>query len=370
MKILVIDNSSVLKRGNKFYTNNQNGLFLCDLINCDNKVTYFQFAYETDDSINNFDLNVNGVTYISTKHFGNKLFRYIIAYLSAIPLILNNDFVYLYYPSSFRYLTFLCRLFNKKYGLYIRGEQGITSKVSRYIYKNAFTILTVSDHFTNLVDNVVGKKLANTIRPMITYSDKDIIKDRRYEVKEKYSVLYLGRISRDKGINELLNATRILKDNGYEFEINLVGSGEYYNEASQLIKLLNIEDITFLKGAVYDSEEIKKYYRNSDIYILPTYHEGFPRTLYEAMIFGTPIITTFVGGIPSLMINGYNCKEIKAKTAESVVEGLEFAFKNYHKMIEFAKKGRETVAKIVDSDRPTHAQKLNNILKNDRKNLE
>ena len=115
-------------------------------------------------------------------------------------------------------------------------------------------------------------------------------------------------------------------------------------------------------GSVYNSDEIKEYYKNSDIYILPTYHEGFPRTLYEAMIFGIPIITTFVGGIPTLMKDDFNCKEIKPKSVESIVEILTYAMNNYPKMGELAKNGTNTVAKIIDSNRLTHAQHLNQIL--------
>ncbi|HHX69330.1 MAG TPA: glycosyltransferase family 4 protein, partial [Gallicola sp.] len=110
--------------------------------------------------------------------------------------------------------------------------------------------------------------------------------------------------------------------------------------------------------------EIAEYYTKSDVYILPTYHEGFPRTLYEAMIFGTPIITTFVGGIPGIMKDGYNCKRIEPKSVVSIVAGLEFAICNYNKMIEYAKNGTDTVYNILDPERPSHAGHLNQILEN------
>lgn len=363
MKILIIDNAAVIKRGDTYCTNSLNGLFLTDLISCGNEIAYFQFASENENSISAFDLENNRVKYHPLKLYKNKILMYLFAHLAVIPLILKNDFIYFYYPSSFKYATYLCRLFGKRYGLYIRGEQGIKNNTSRKIYKRARVIFTVSDYFTNYVNELTGKKLAHTIRPMIPFTEKDIVTDRGYRVIEKYDILFLGRVAKDKGIEELLNAVKILKEKGYNFHLNIVGSGEFLPEAQSLLEKLDISDVACFKGAVQEAEKIKEYYVNADIYILPTYHEGFPRTLYEAMIFGAPIITTFVGGIPGLMKDGYNCREIEPKSVESIVDGLEFAFSNYDKIIEFAENGRVTVAEIVDSKRLTHAQHLNKLLK-------
>src|SRR5690606_19531454 len=103
-------------------------------------------------------------------------------------------------------------------------------------------------------------------------------------------------------------------------------------------------------------------YLRSDIYILPTYHEGFPRTLYEAMIFGTPIITTFVGGISALMQNEVNCFEIQPKSVESIEEKLNFVMINYSATKGIVENGILTVRKIVDFNRSSHAAHLNQIL--------
>ncbi len=172
----------------------------------------------------------------------------------------------------------------------------------------------------------------------------------------------MGRIARDKGIEELLIAVSILKKNKYQFELYIVGSGEFIEEAKQISTNLQINDVVKFTGPVYEIDKIKQYYLNSDIYILPSYHEGFPRTLYEAMIFGTPIITTLVGGIHSLMKDNYNCKSKDSRSIRSICDGLIFAFQNYSKMIHFAENGTITLSKIVDSKRMTHAQHLNKIL--------
>jgi len=361
MKILIVDNAAMVLNKNRYYTNNLNGLFISDLIDCGHELTYFQFTNENSNNISVFDLEKNGVKCISLTSNKNKIIRYVIAYLKIIPTIIKNDFVYFYYPNTFKFATIFCLLLNRKYGLYIRGMNGLDDVFSKIIYKNAFTIFTVSDHFTQFVNNIKSN-VAHTIRPMIPYTDVDIINNRIYN-KSVTNILFLGRISKDKGLSELLDAINILK---YKYNrdifLKLVGNGEYIDELKQRSIDLNIKDLVSFEGPVYDDDIKKKYYFETDIYILPTYHEGFPRTLYEAMIFGTPIITTFVGGIPALMKDGFNCKEIKPKSIESIVEGLEFAFNNYSQMVEYAQNATKTVEKVVDSKRPTHAHHLHQII--------
>jgi glycosyltransferase involved in cell wall biosynthesis len=351
-------------RGNTYCTNSLNGLFITDLINCKNKLSYFQFAKANEDSISAFDLETNGVNCFPLSIKKNKVLNYLNAYLRIIPLILKNDFIYFYYPTSFKYAPFLCWFFRTKFGLYVRGMNGITDKVSIWNYKKAFTIFTVSDAFTLMINEKTNKNTAHTIKPMILFTEKDVITNRYYSHNDKVIVLYLGRVAHDKGIAELLEAAKILNDKGYNFELNLVGSGEFLQKSKELIEEYNIGEVVYVHGSVFEAEAVKSFYVQADIYILPTYHEGFPRTLYEAMIFGTPIITTFVGGIPALMKDGWNCKEIQPKSTESIVEALVFAFNNYGKMVEYAKNGTNTVNKIVDDKRLTHAQHLNEIIKN------
>lgn len=352
------------KKGASYCTNSLNGIFIKDLNECNNQLSYFQFASINNESISAFDLEANNVEVYPLDIKKNKVFNYLIAYLKIIPLILKNDFIYFYYPSSFKFAPVLCWLFRKNFGLYVRGMNGINDKISNWNYKKAYTIFTVSDFFTTMINEKTQCKKAHTIKPMIPFSEKDVLATRTYKRKDKISILYLGRIAHDKGIAELLKAVQALKHKGYKFELNLVGSGEYLQQTKTLIQEYQIEDVVCARGAVFEPEQVKSYYVNADVYVLPTYHEGFPRTLYEAMIFGTPIITTFVGGIPALMKDGVNCKEIQPKSVDSLVEGLEFAMNNQEKMVQFAKKGAALVTNIVDSKRLTHAQHLNKILKN------
>lgn len=340
------------------------GSFAKELQGLGNDITFFgQILPATKNNIHVFGIQKHGLKALGSKRKRNKILSYLILYIKAISPIIKNDFIYFFYPTAFKYLAILCRILGKKYGLYIRGMQGINDRISHHIYKNAYTIATVSDYFTQQVNMIIDRKIAYTIRPMITLTEKDIITNRKYICKEKYKLLYLGRTTNDKGIIELLRAISILKETDHNFFLKIVGNGEYIDDLKSLSNHLNLNNLVSFEGPVYDPTMVRKYYVDADIYILPTYHEGFPRTLYEAMIYGTPIITTFVGGIPILMRDNFNCKRIEQKSINSIVEVLSWAMNNYENLGAYAQNATKTVSKIVDPKQLTHAQQLNQILK-------
>ena len=93
------------------------------------------------------------------------------------------------------------------------------------------------------------------------------------------------------------------------------------------------------------------------------------------MIFGTPIITTMVGGIPYVMKDKFNCKSIDVRSADSIVDAIEFIIDHYDNAITWAKNGFSTVREILKRD--THADTLvkeiemiNKVKKNATKILE
>jgi glycosyltransferase involved in cell wall biosynthesis len=223
----------------------------------------------------------------------------------------------------------------------------------------------VSDLFTNYINKLIKTERANTIKPMISYTLNDVISERHYYKDNNFQLLYLGRIDKEKGLYELLEAIKIINnDSSLIFHLNVVGDGpEMLAICNKAEKMAINKHVSFF-GHISNLEEIKKQYLESDIYILPTYHEGFPRTLYEAMIFGTPIITTIVGGIGHVMRNDFNCKAILPKSVDSLVKAILYAFFNYAAMGNLAKNATNTVYEILYDKKMTHAEHLNKIIQN------
>jgi len=127
---------------------------------------------------------------------------------------------------------------------------------------------------------------------------------KKYKIREKFLVLFFGRLNPTKGPEKLALAaqeiTKIRKDIAFVW----VGPDEgKANEVKKLIK--GYKNMKYL-GAIRDKKEVAKMYQASDVYVLPSYHEGLPLTLFEAMSSGLPIVASPVNGVPYEMESGEN----------------------------------------------------------------
>lgn len=129
--------------------------------------------------------------------------------------------------------------------------------------------------------------------------------ERLYPQKEMFSishvctqVQYNGR----KGYNELVEAMKILKDRGVNVEVKFAGP-DYHNGIqllSEMAEHLGVSDRIHFIGGV-NRKQLSDYLEESDLYVMPTWAEGLPRVVIEAMAKGLPCITTPVSGNPELV---------------------------------------------------------------------
>ncbi|WP_099364936.1 glycosyltransferase family 4 protein [Sphingobacterium sp. 1.A.4] len=364
MNIVVFDNSGLVENGDDFCVEVGTGSFAKELVDLGHKVTFYgQTVGGLSNTTDVFPLKSNGIKVIGIKRLNNKIFSYLRIYCLALKPILKADIVYFFYPSAMRFLIFTCILFRKRYGIYIRGIDDLENFESKIFFKKASFVLTVADFFTDYVNDIAKRKIASNIRPMIKLGEQNIVWNRSYSDGKNLEILFIGRMTNDKGVIELIHSISQLNRKGIIVKANLIGDGEYINELKDLSNNLGLHDLIHFKGPLFDKEEIIKYYLDADLFVLPTYHEGFPRTLYEAMILGIPIITTFVGGISSVMIDKFNCLRIEEKSIESLENGILFAIDNYEKFIEYAENARDTVLKILTNRKESHAELFNSIIK-------
>jgi glycosyltransferase involved in cell wall biosynthesis len=125
---------------------------------------------------------------------------------------------------------------------------------------------------------------------------------------------------KEKGIYELLAAmVDILKQ--VDCHLFIAGDGPEKDEIICFIQNANLETSISLLGYLH-SEKLYEAYQESTIFILPSYREGFPTVIIEAMNFGLPIITTPVGGNPDHLQHGINVLFVKPKDPKSIVNAV------------------------------------------------
>lgn len=138
----------------------------------------------------------------------------------------------------------------------------------------------------------------------------------------KIKILYVGQINRNKNVGMVIAASNELKRRGYSNEVCIVGAGPDMKRISKIAKKSNA--IVNIAGKIESKEELKKYYRSSNIFIMPSINETFGLVYLEAMSQGLPVIYSFGQGIDGYFKNGeigyacdpHDCKQIANATIE------------------------------------------------------
>lgn len=165
MKILIIDNDVMNEYNGGLYIYKTTGEFGLELVMKGYEVEFFQTKLYRKSTFHSFNLNKYDFKITTSKRYSSKLLTYILAYCRAIKRLLQNDFIYLYYPTNYHYLCLFAFLVGKKFGLNVRGQEGYDSYLSRYLFRKADIVCTVSDTFTNLINSLGGNAL--TQRPIL-----------------------------------------------------------------------------------------------------------------------------------------------------------------------------------------------------------
>jgi glycosyltransferase involved in cell wall biosynthesis len=113
-------------------------------------------------------------------------------------------------------------------------------------------------------------------------------------------LLYTGRLSIEKGLSVLFESLKLLGDAGRDYELTLVGDGVDRDRLEAHARELAIDRHLVFAG-YRSQQEVGEYLRQSDIFILPSFAEGVPVSLMEAMATGIPVVATNVGGVSELV---------------------------------------------------------------------
>ncbi len=163
-------------------------------------------------------------------------------------------------------------------------------------------------------------------------------------IKKKNEFIFVGRVEREKGIEDLINAVQILKNKDFKFKIKLVGDGKDLEDYRKTINSLKLNNYFLFLGRLDHKDTIKNYFE-SEIFILPSHQEGFPITLLEAWASGLPVIITKVGGISKICTDNKDSLIIEPKNPEQIAEAMQELIKNKKLRKELGKNGRKLVEK-------------------------
>lgn len=178
----------------------------------------------------------------------------------------------------------------------------ILRRVVANLLRRCHAILVLSKFQANEFHRVLPS--IRSVRQVANYIEPGPRVSRNRASDSPIRFLYLGRLHSDKGIHEILSATRELLNEGRDFEVSLCGDGPEKTWIERQLADCDLQQHVRMLGVVRGIDKAKAL-ESADVLLLPTRHrEGFPYVLLEAFSAGLPIIATPVGAIPEVVHEG------------------------------------------------------------------
>jgi len=202
------------------------------------------------------------------------------------------------------------------------------NQLNRWSLPSAARVITVCGPFAEDLsqagvprDRIIVCHNSVAAPPVVSEDLKRSLKERLHIVKGEQVVLAVGRLSREKGQRDLVDAISRLRElnSALKFKLVIVGEGPERDSLERAINQKGFDALVLFIGHV---EDISPYYAIADALALPSHSEGSPNVLLEAMAAGLPVVATAVGGVPEIAINEENALLVAPGDSDSFAQAL------------------------------------------------
>ena len=227
------------------------------------------------------------------------------------------------------------------YHLFYQRASSFEQKRIKHFINSADCLIVLSDWWKNFFEKEFTPHEIRVIPNIVKATEREEV---AHSVSSPLKFLFLGRIGERKGVYDLLE---VLGQHRAEladrYKLALGGDGEV-KKLQKLIKDYRLEDSVQYVGFVTGHQK-KQLMKSADVYILPSYHEGLPISILEAMSFGMPIISTGVGGIPEVVQPHQNGLLVSAGDQTAIFEAIRFFLDHPEKIKEYGARSYDMVAR-------------------------
>ena len=232
------------------------------------------------------------------------------------------------------FIILVAKIFRRKVIVFFHGwkenvvralnNRSLIRRVFKFIYTKADITMVLSSRFKEDLVKFGWPPGSIKITTTMYVADEILPAKDRSNMDPRF--LFLGRLSHLKGIGELIDAAKILADKNLDFEFLMVGHGDrkgVVENYKSRIKEYNIENRFHFTGRL---EGRKKYqaFADSDIYVFPSWTEGCPTSVLEALGAGLFVISTDVGALKDIIREGENGRIVRCRDAQHLAEVMEW----------------------------------------------
>lgn len=226
--------------------------------------------------------------------------------------------------------------------------KSIVGALEGYYYrtKNIYTkkidfIITPSEFYREkMIEDGIPENKIKALHNFVELKDYDL------EVSDEGYALYFGRLSKEKGILNLINAFTKLK----EGKLYIAGEGPEKETIEKIIKENNLEDRIKLLGFL-NADQMKDTIRKCKFVIVPSiWYENCPYSVMETLAIGKPVIGANIGGIPELVKNEQSGLTYKYDNIDDLASKMETLFNNEELVTEYGVNAKKQANELYGKD--------------------
>lgn len=287
-------------------------------------------------------------------HYLNKFFQKkmknkgfdLIHYHSPLVPIINSDLpTVTTFHSCWKTEQKIYSISNDWYSVYVTLFHKLFTKNEEKIIFKTSKFTAVSPEIASDLKELYG--VTENIKIVNNGVDSEYFTPINNENEINYNILFSGRLVRGKGLIDLINASEKVINKFPDVNFILAGSGPIKAELHKLTGEKGLDKNYKILGHV-NKEQIRNLYQKSSIFILPSYSEGFPTSILEAMSCGVPIIGTDIPGINNAVINLENGLLVPIKNPKELSNAIIFLLEKTDLRKKMGQKSREIAKNRFD----------------------
>mgnify|MGYP005839577415 CR=1 FL=1 len=259
------------------------------------------------------------------------------AHLADVPIIIYTAHGFYFHENMSSVLYFMTFWIEKLLARYSTNWLFLQSKDDDLLARNR--------HFLKNAANIVW--IGNGVNPKEfgISVNRESIRSKLGVGEAEIAIGYIGRVVREKGIVELIKALSMITDKNKNVKLIIIGGTlesdrdkVTANEINEIIKRVGLKNHVLFLGFRNDIPELLSAI---DIFVLPSYREGFPRSIIEAMMSGKPVIATNIRGCREEVVHGETGLIVEPKDVHGLADALEKLIKDKDLAKTMGERGKE-----------------------------
>lgn len=263
----------------------------------------------------------------------------------------SSDLIFFLYGTSLLLPILTCKIFDKKIAMILTGSSSSSCKSRGSIYSSSIEAIERISYLVSDLLIVYSPRLIEKW-DLQNYANKILIAHRHFLDFETFTVTtphsgrppligYIGRLSGEKGVQHFVQALPTILGNREDLHVLIGGDGQLKESVKASLLEGDIAARVDLPGWI-SHDDLPGYLNQLRLLILPSYTEGLPNIMLEAMACGTPVLATPVGAVPDVIVDGKTGFVLENNSPECIAENVMRAME-HQDLEEIAEAGRRFV---------------------------